>query len=387
MVIQHNIAALNVYRNIQTQQNIISKSLLRLSSGYKINSAADDPAGLGISENMRAQIRGLKVASQNAQQAVSMLQTAEGGLNEVHDILQRMRELAVQSSNGTYSDDDRAMLSKEYEALKDEIDRISGYTNYNEIKLLDGSAGGEKGEKGLQKLGLEDGSISVTGEAEGIGRFDFRGDKAGGYYATLQLGVETYYARAGPGDGNVGFDLGEGNSVTVSFDPGKLRDGVLTNVEFTGDGANISRLAGADSKSMIWFQVGANGSADQRIGVHIDNMSSVNLGFVEEGRTVSASSILTREDAKDAIEVLDKGINLVSSQRGAIGAVVNRLGHTINNLENTMENLQAAESSIRDADMAEEMMNFVKHNILLQAAQAVMAHAMQQPDWILSLLR
>jgi flagellin len=270
MRINHNISALNTYRQLSANGANTSKSLEKLSSGLRINRAGDDAAGLAISEKMRGQIRGLEMASKNAQDGISLIQTAEGALNETHSILQRMRELAVQSSNDTNTDDDRAELQKEIAALTTEIDRISNDTEFNTQKLLDGS--------------------------------------------------------------------------------------------FTGKQIHI----------------GAN--TGQALALSISTMGAGALG-------VSGLSISAQTAADNAIATIDSAIASVSGQRSSLGAIQNRLEHTINNLGTSAENLTAAESRIRDVDMAKEMMEFTKNNILSQAAQAMLAQANQQPQGVLQLLR
>lgn len=288
VVIQHNIAAMNAHRHIQAHGKAVNRSLQRLSSGYRINSAADDAAGLGISERMWSQIRGLNVASRNTQDAISMLQTTEGALQETHEIVQRMRELAVQSSNGTYSDEDRALIGREFEALKEEVERISKTTNYNKLNLLDGT-NGKKPEE-------------------------------------------------------------------------------------------------ADVNSAFIFQVGAGSGAENQVRVRIDDMSTEKLGDVENGDTLRSLDILTQNTALKSVGLIDKAINQISSQRAGIGANINRLQHTMNIIETQAENLQAAESRIRDTDIAGEMMTFVKHNILMQAAQAMLAQANRRDEAFLRML-
>ncbi|WP_397537247.1 flagellin Hag [Rummeliibacillus pycnus] len=269
MRIQHNIAALNTHRNLAANTEASSKNLEKLSSGYKINRAGDDAAGLAISEKMRGQISGLNMASKNAQDGISLIQTAEGALNETHSILQRQRELAVQASNDTNTDDDRKQLQAEITQLNSEIDRISGDTEFNTKKLLDGTFDGK-------------------------------------------------------------------------------------------------------------FHIGAN--KDQVTSLKITKADTTTLA-------TNASKVDTQTDAEAAIKSFDDAIQTVSTNRATLGAVQNRLEHTINNLGATSENLTAAESRIRDTDMAKEMMNFTKNNILTQAAQSMLAQANQQPQGVLQLLR
>ncbi|WP_326910393.1 flagellin Hag [Sedimentibacter sp. MB31-C6] len=273
MRIQHNINALNSLRQLGMNNSNTGKNLEKLSSGYRINRAGDDAAGLAISEKMRGQINGLEMASKNAEDGISLIQTAEGGLNETHAILQRMRELAVQSSNGTYDDDvDRANIQKEVEALTTEIDRIANSTKFNGKAVIDGT---------MTSLSL---------------------------------------------------------------------------------------------------QIGANGTSAEAVSLAITSMSADGLG-------VSTISVSTIALATAAISTIDAAINEVSGTRADLGALQNRLEHTINNLGVTSENLTAAESRIRDVDMAKEMMQYTKNNILTQAAQAMLAQANQQPQGVLQLLQ
>ncbi|SOB91080.1 flagellin [Ureibacillus xyleni] len=268
MRIQHNISALNTHRNLSANNTQASKNLEKLASGYKINRAGDDAAGLAISEKMRGQIRGLDMASKNAQDGISLIQTAEGALNETHAILQRMRELAVQSANDTNTDDDRTKLQEEVQALRTEINRISTDTEFNTQKLLDGS-----------------------------------------YSGTIHIGANA------------------SQSLTVS-------------------------ITQADDTTL----------------------------------QIDSEDISTQSGANTAITAFDNAIKAVSTSRSNLGAIQNRLEHTINNLGTTSENLTAAESRIRDTDMAKEMMGFTKNNILMQAAQSMLAQANQQPQGVLQLL-
>ncbi|MDN4492200.1 flagellin Hag [Ureibacillus aquaedulcis] len=299
MRIQHNISALNTHRNLTANNAQASKNLEKLSSGYKINRAGDDAAGLAISEKMRGQIRGLDMASKNAQDSISLIQTAEGALNETHAILQRMRELAVQSSNDTNVTADREALQLEIQSLSDEITRIAENTEFNTQKLLDGTFKGSRTD-------------TVTG----------------------------------------------GNA--------------------TDDGGKQFHI-GANSGQSINLSVGTM-TADA-LGVSVTGSANVVSGDYETG-----INITTQTAADDSISIIDNAINTVSKTRASLGAVQNRLEHTINNLGTTSENLTAAESRIRDTDMAKEMMGFTKNNILMQAAQSMLAQANQQPQGVLQLL-
>lgn len=416
MIIQHNISALNAHRQLATNNSNVAKSLEKLSSGYRINKAGDDAAGLAISEKMRGQISGLKQATRNAQDGISLIQTAEGALQETHSILQRMRELAVQSANGVYDDAvDRANLNKEVTALKSEIDRIATSTEFNGKKLLDGSMSGA--ETSAVIATADDEQTAVTGKSEAgtagtntgvivtIADFtaanmteqDAKNDIANAI-ATTGLEITTDDSKNitatldGHGhtvvvaDDNKSATVTDANgySVTVNFSgtvvPEKTDSGVKAG---TVTEAAVEIKAGdilTPASGALTLQIGANGVADQQVTLNVANMSSEGIG-------VDEISIDTRANANAAIEVIDKAINIVSGTRADLGALQNRLDHTINNLGVTKENLTASESRIRDVDMAEEMMSYTKNNILTQAAQAMLAQANTLPQGVLQLLQ
>ena len=270
MVVQHNLSAMNTNRQMSGVSSALSKATEKLSSGYKINRAGDDAAGLSISEKMRSQIRGLNKASDNAQDGISLIQVAEGALNETHSILQRMNELATQAANDTNTSTDRTAITAEINQLQSEINRIQSTTQFNSMNLLDGTVTGKK------------------------------------------------------------------------------------------------------------LQVGA--LADQSIGVSVSKMNTACLGVA----TLTVSSFTK---AGSAMTKIQAAIQKVSTQRSTLGALQNRLEHTINNLDTTSENTQSAESRIRDTDMAEEMVEYSKNNILSQAGQSMLAQANQQTQGVLSLLQ
>ncbi|GAK09042.1 flagellin [Geomicrobium sp. JCM 19038] len=277
MIINNNMSAMNAHRQMGMNQNAMQTSMEKLSSGQRINRAGDDAAGLSISEKMRAQINGLDQASRNAQDGISLIQTAEGALDETHSILQRMRELAVQAANDTNDNDvDRAAIQSEIDALTEEIDRIANNTEFNGKTLLAGDF-----------------------DAEGSG---------------------------------LTFHIGANNGQNIELNIGDMTTGT--------DGLDLGDLV-----------------------------------------------LTTQEGADAAITTIQSAIDAVSTQRSDLGAVQNRLEHTINNLDNASENLQAAESRIRDVDMAKEMMEFTKNNILSQASQSMLAQANQQPQSVLQLLQ
>lgn len=558
MVVQHNLNAINANNKMNINVSGTKKATEKLSSGYQINRAGDNAAGLAISEKMRSQIRGLSQATKNANDGISLIQTAEGGLNETHSILQRMRELAVQSANGTYQDDtDREAIQLEVDALKSEIDRIASSTEYNGMKLLDGSLGGTTtgttdfgarygvlisantvvdgaNNKLKENLSLEGATLtsSVNGvtvtladTASGVGgenaQWGAAGTtltinlKAGQSYSQSQIndliknatmakadaagtpqastpadvelklksGVFTFQkaetfktsagVRAASDDTDLveylinGTDQNDGYADTIKFtsnnygeDTRKLKiatdvaagkewvatttannegtgikDGeftlhLATGVEYTEeDIQNLLKQAGLDytvtltdsktpdgDKSFyaqkvvaeadataieigkttagaglgsdkltgtgkgLTFQIGANGVEDQRVTLSVGDMSSTSIG-------VGGADVSTQDAANKAIDMVDAAVKTVSMQRAGLGALQNRLEYTVNNLTTTNENLTAAESQIRDTDMATEMINYTKNNILQQASQAMLAQANQQPQAILQLLQ
>lgn len=560
MVVQHNLNAINANNKMNINVSGTKKATEKLSSGYQINRAGDNAAGLAISEKMRSQIRGLSQATKNANDGISLIQTAEGGLNETHSILQRMRELADQSANGTYQDDtDREAIQLEVDALKSEIDRIASSTEYNGMKLLDGSLGGTTtgttdfgarygvlisantvvdgvNNKLKENLSLEGATLtsSVNGvtvtladTASGVGgenaQWNAAGTtltinlKAGQSYSQSQIndliknatmakadaagapqastpadvelklksGVFTFQkaetfktsagVRATSDDTDLveylinGTDQNDGYADTIKFtsnnygeDTRKLKiatdvaagkewvatttannegtgikDGeftlhLATGVEYTEeDIQNLLKQAGLDytvtltdsktpdgDKSFyaqkvvaeadataieigktaatagaglgsdkltgtgkgLTFQIGANGVEDQRVTLSVGDMSSTSIG-------VGGADVSTQDAANKAIDMVDAAVKTVSMQRAGLGALQNRLEYTVNNLTATNENLTAAESQIRDTDMATEMINYTKNNILQQASQAMLAQANQQPQAILQLLQ
>ena len=573
LVVQHNLNAINANNKLTTNVIGVKKATEKLSSGFAINRAGDNAAGLAISEKMRSQIRGLGQAIKNANDGISLIQTAEGGLNETHAILQRMRELAVQSANGTYHDElDREAIQLEVDRLKDEVDRIASSTEYNKIKLLDGSLGGASSANGIYGPrfailidglggGTDDGTgaevtqlagtvvtssinsvtVGFTVNASGRGgenaswnatgtgltinlsqgvaytqaqiddliknaKWEGEGLQVGakpevtiklgtgvfvGQVANIDATVQGIRAESQAGDlgvflvndnttegyadritfvsNNYGVDTRQ-FAIATSVAPGKewvevknaetdpnTKDGMFvlhlsTGKEYTAqdietilrragfdyeirltndDGSNgpngfltffannkvlapdlddpdnptvfqanaagdpfffvsmgdaagkvgqgVGRdQAGGTGQGLV-FQIGANGVADQRVALSVDDMSAAALG-------IANVNVSDRDSANEAIEIVDKAVSKVSFQRAALGALQNRLEHTVNNLTVTQENLTAAESQIRDTDMAKEMIEYTKFSILQQAAQAMLAQANQAPQAILQLL-
>ena len=496
MVVRSNIMALNANRQLGMNNSQVSKSLEKLSSGYKINRAGDDASGLAISEKMKAQIKGLETASTNSQDGISLVQTAEGALTEVHDMLNRMVELAGKAANGTIdSETDRAALQDEMNSLLDEIDRIAESTDFNGIKLLNGDLATNTVKLGNIKLG--NGTASTTeaataatstqtigaGAADKASKLtveytdangklqsvtvDYTSKDAANNNATAMrdalkanselsalfdiggTGADITFTAKTAGEGGVkvtgmtttdttqnaigklafkdGTDAYE--KVTNGADGTKAGDKVTVNgtvYEFvanagdkvTTEGA-VAVLVGADVDASIAnlnkalesegvtvekatndllfkpmsngkglsLQIGATGDAYNKVTINVGNMSSKGLG-IDNLRNIG---IMSQDAASAALDQIkngaDSAINTVSSVRAELGAMQNRLEHTINNLDVASENMQSANSQIRDTDMAKEMMEYTKKNVLTQAAQAMLAQANQQPQSILQLLQ
>ena len=490
MRIQHNIAALNSYRNLTGNNSAVSKNLEKLSSGYRINRAGDDAAGLAISEKMRAQITGLNTAQKNAQDGVSLVQTAEGALTEVHSMLNRMVELADQSANGTYDNPvDRANLQKEISSLKDEIDRIADSTNFNGINLLDGSlstakldvksasiAGnpitptvnaatgtssafvakaGADGKKQTLTVEYADESgtlheveVEYTSNTD-VGKndeailgalqksklasvFDIKSDTKGNLTLTSKVVGENGAKLTAISTTDTTADAvtigavtkGKNETVTLtngaqniaandtivlngktyefvantSSKPktegataivvGANEDATIANlntalenagVKATKNGNNLVLSATKDGAALT-LQIGDTSEDFNQMNVSVGDMHTAALGIAD-------IDISTQAGAKAAVGKIKSAINSVSSTRGDLGAIQNRLEHTINNLSVTSENMTAAESRIRDVDMANEMMAYTKNNILVQSSQAMLAQANQLPQGVLQLLQ
>jgi flagellin len=392
MRINHNIAALNTYRQLTGNVGNTGKSLEKLSSGLRINKAGDDAAGLAISEKMRAQIRGLDQATRNASDGISLIQTAEGALTETHSILQRMRELAVQSATDTNTIEDRKEIQKEINNLVDEVDRISKETQFNKQTLLDGGYTGNKFHIGANSDQTLTASIrNMDANALAKGTAGFTEFKAG---ATATVGAEVTITaqKAGPelnglkivfektddGADNSAVASLTGNTLTVSVKGTAAAAGVQTaiNTALTAKyGANAVEVSGnatvAGADVTLTLSGGATGIAALKIS----------------DPAATANGVLTQTASDKAIQVIDEAIKSVSSERAMLGGIQNRLEHTINNLGATSENLAASESRIRDVDMAKEMMEFTKNNILSQASQAMLAQANMQPQSVLQLLQ
>lgn len=487
MRINNNIMALNTHRQLGINNNMTSKSLEKLSSGYRINRAGDDAAGLAISEKMRAQVRGLNQASRNAQDGISLIQTAEGALNETHAILQRMRELAVQSATDTNTVDDRAKIQSEMDQLSKEITRITNTTEFNTQNLMAGGfsskfhIGANEGQNvDLSINAMDAKSLGVAGDitayglatnTTGVTGMDNASKDLTGYKiatlakvsaamdgsvtqgtgATGALTVTSPTAYTGSKDQTYTIKIdsvdGTGKVLTasISYDGGNTYN-ALTSLDSTGvnatatiDGMEITIATDASNQAggtytfkmtAEYKNVELQDSLGAKIGQTVkiyNNMSSATIGagdstldiafnyadladgaatdvltstttaseaavigakgsIVKEAITYKGIDISTQDNADKAITKIDKAITTVSEERGKLGALQNRLEHTIKNLDTSAENLQASESRVRDVDMAKEMMEFTKQNILMQAATAMLAQANMAPQTVLKLL-
>lgn len=365
MRIQNNLNAINSLRQLSVNNTQVGKNLEKLSSGFKINRAGDDAAGLAISEKMRSQIRGLEQATANAQDGISLLQTAEGGLNETHAILQRMNELATKAANGNLQAEDRTAINDELTQLKSEIDRIAKSTNFNGRNLLDGKFGVQVDATSTLKVG----SDNITG-------IDISGAKASMTYTLVGADDASGDYTLTDEDGNTQVvNLADETAGVLNFDKMGVKISVNAN--------NTDALTGTiktTADAAVHIQIGAGTSLEERLGLQIGNMDTTALGI--DGISVADDTV-----SRAAMDSIKLAINTVSAERSKLGANQNRLEHTVNNLGVTQENLTAAESRIRDVDMAKEMMEFTKNNILSQAAQAMLAQANQQPQGVLQLLQ
>lgn len=432
MRIKHNIPSLNTNNRLQQNKGKIDKTLEKLSSGYSINRAGDDAAGLAISEKMRGQIRGLDMASKNIQDGVSLIQTAEGALNEIHSLLQRGRELSVQAANDTNVGDDRNAIQSELEQIKKEITSIGNNTEFNTKKLLDGSIAYKQNPSTPITPSVDSGtgnagnSVKATVQATGAGVNAFTvadgwiafgqdadhphkvklnegetviDDPANRLYTKFSISV--YYAADGtPQRMNIssipdGYTiLSNSQDLTYSYNGmtvdvskkilvgGGIGEQHQGNIFLTAGSNDVDSPKDEDVQNgiddRIKLQIGAN--AGQSMALEISDVRSQAIG-------ISEASVLNNTLAQLSISQFDNAINTVSSVRSNLGTYQNRLKHAYNTVTNTSENLQSAESRIRDTDMAKEMMEYTKDNILMQAAQAMLSQSNQQPQGVLQLLQ
>jgi flagellin len=378
--INQNIAAQNAYRSLSVSDNQMSKSLEKLSSGYRINRAADDAAGLAISEGLRSQVGGLKVAVRNAQDGVSVVQTAEGALNEVHSILQRMRDLGVQAGNDSNNAEARANIATEVGSLKDELSRIGSTTNFNGTNLLDGSAGAAKDGKLKFQVGAD-------GDANSQIEVNLSSANVSKVAATLSDRT-TFDITPATITGNLVFGISgsAANDVTVAMGAVNVQRTANQVVDTlnsdTAFAAKFTATLDDNNELVVTSKVGGavqgltgGGAAGAPGTGALAGVTSTGLDFSDATK------------AQASIAALDTQISRVSTARAELGAYQNRFEHTINNTNVAIENLSASESRIRDTDMAQEMMSYTRSQILTQAGTSMLAQANQSQQGVLSLLR
>ena len=355
MVIQHNLSAMNTNRQLGITTGDLAKSTEKLSSGYKINRAADDAAGLKISEKMRSQIRGIDKASANAETGISLIQTAEGALNETHSILQRMNELAVQGANDTNEDIDRTAINEELNALAEEIDRISSTTQFNKKNLLDGT--------------LQDNKLQVGANVGQNIRINIGNMEA----AKIGLGMTNTSVFGGSVGGQVVSGYAEQSQAYEQ----------MKNIAYNQHTASVTTSEGK-------YYAGSAGAAFVELNSCKEyvaaSIAKISLNDADSTEISIRAGVHNFKVANQTLSKVQVAINNVSSQRSALGALQNRLEHTIANLNTTSENTSSSESKLRDVDMASEMVNYSKNNILAQAGQSMLAQANQSTQGVLSLL-
>lgn len=395
MVVQHNLTAMNANRQLGVTSGAQAKSAEKLSSGYKINRAGDDAAGLKISEKMRSQIRGLDKASDNAQDGISLIQTAEGALNESHSILQRMNELAVQGANDTNQSIDRDAINQELDALTEELNRISETTQFNKQNLLDGNFKDKNlqvGANAKQKIAI---SIDcMNADALGLGKETV---KQGGNTPTKVVynGMSFEYKRNMTVGSNKTSAIAAFKKL-ISQKVGSASNFIAQYDDTTGSIYYKATIDGKEKRFASATTARKSYLADQKAIVE----KAINDDFQKYVKTSKASAtaggngeirnkarVDDYEAANNTITYVQNAINTVSTQRSALGALQNRLEHTVANLDNVSENTQSAESRIRDTDMASEMVQYSKNNILAQAGQSMLAQANQSTQGVLSLLQ
>lgn len=395
MVVQHNLTAMNANRQLGVTSGAQAKSAEKLSSGYKINRAGDDAAGLKISEKMRSQIRGLNKASDNAQDGISLIQTAEGALNESHSILQRMNELAVQGANDTNQSIDRDAINQELDALTEELNRISETTQFNKQNLLDGNFKDKNlqvGANAKQKIAI---SIDcMNADALGLGKETV---KQGGNTPkkVVYNGMSFTYDKDDDVDKNKAKAISAFQK-SISQKIGGKSNFIAQYDDTTGSIYYKATIDGKEKRFADASTARTSYLADQKAIVS----KAINDDFQKYVKTSKASAtaggngeirnkarVDDYEAANNTITYVQNAINTVSTQRSALGALQNRLEHTVANLDNVSENTQSAESRIRDTDMASEMVQYSKNNILAQAGQSMLAQANQSTQGVLSLLQ
>ena len=396
MVVQHNLTAMNANRQLGITTGAQAKSSEKLSSGYRINRAGDDAAGLKISEKMRSQIRGLDKASDNAQDGVSLIQTAEGALNEAHSILQRMNELAVQGANDTNQSIDRDAINQELEALTTELDRISETTQFNKQNLLDGSFADKKLQVGAntnQKIAVSIDNMNAA--SLGLTSISYATKETGTAPTKLTYQGMSFKHTAGDAisatvNGAITQFKNEIDTKVVATDFAQQYDAktgstYFNTVDMSGKTIRTSTAANAASYAASFNKAALSNDITNNFKDYVTTSKTV--AATDKDVQVGRPSVADYETANATLSAVQNAINKVSTQRSALGALQNRLEHTIANLDNVSENTQSAESRIRDTDMADEMVEYSKNNILAQAGQSMLAQANQSTQGVLSLLQ
>lgn len=402
MVVQHNLTAMNANRQLGITSGAQAKSSEKLSSGYRINRAGDDAAGLKISEKMRSQIRGLDKASSNAQDGISLIQTAEGALGEAHSILQRMNELAVQGANDTNESIDRDAINEELSALTSELDRIASTTQFNKQNLLDGSFTSKNLQVGAnsdQKISISIGQMN----SKALGLHNIAGTTTQSQTGKKVTGFTfgKYSTKATVSTDVFSDQVTAANtSLKEAVDAAKTAAGYMKQIDFgTGSayymnatGSKFEGAASAMSADAVALKTTISDAFKTNWKTKAATYANT-VNVIADKTTVGQATTLTDPSVKDyasanaTIDAVQKAINSVSSQRSALGALQNRLEHTVANLDNVSENTSSAESRIRDTDMADEMVEYSKNNILAQAGQSMLAQANQSTQGVLSLLQ
>ncbi len=396
MVVQHNLTAMNANRQLGITTGAQAKSSEKLSSGYRINRAGDDAAGLKISEKMRSQIRGLDKASDNAQDGVSLIQTAEGALNEAHSILQRMNELAVQGANDTNQSIDRDAINQELDALTTELDRISETTQFNKQNLLDGSFADKKLQVGAntnQKIAVSIDNMNAA--SLGLASISYTTKETGTAPTKLTYqGMTFKYVAGDKMAENVKAAItqfkGSITAKVVATDFAQQYDSktgsvYFNTVDMSGKTIRTSTAADAAKYAASFNKAAVSNDVTKNFKDYVT--TSATAATTDKDVQVGRPSVADYETANATLSAVQNAINKVSTQRSALGALQNRLEHTIANLDNVSENTQSAESRIRDTDMADEMVEYSKNNILAQAGQSMLAQANQSTQGVLSLLQ
>ena len=376
ITVNTNVSAMTAQRYVNSATSDVNQSMERLSSGSKINSAKDDAAGLQISNRLNTQTRGLDIAVRNANDGISMMQTAEGAMKETSNILSRVRDLALQSSNGSNTDADRGAIQQEVTALSDEMNRIAETTSFGGTRLLNGSFGTKSFQVGAD-----------SGEAVMLTLNNLRADESsmGGQSFTAKEGVSADWTAGKDADMTISFTdkSGEEQSVSINAKAGDDIEEVATYIN--GQTDKVAASVGEDGKLQVFA---AKGTIEGEITFSGSLANETGMSdAVQAQKTVGNIDVTTVAGSQDAVAVVDAAMKFVDSHRSELGAAQNRMGHTINNLDNINENVSAAKSQIKDVDFAKETTEMTKAQILQQASSSILAQAKQAPNAALGLLR